>query len=198
MPLDWDGISLDEFVTSAKELVGHAAKDMADKGSDHLVALVKKNTPVESFAKQIATYENSQYQRIEAPGHLRDSIEKSQLRTYEIGGDTVYEAGAETDVFYAPYVEEGTGLWGKNHREYIIRPKKPGGWLSWITQTGFTRKDGSRVEPGTRVFAKEVRHPGSPGQHMFAIGAELLEHEFEEFVGDPVAEDWARDVEGLA
>jgi hypothetical protein len=33
---------------------------------------------------------------------------------------------------------------------------------------------------------------------MFAIGAELLEHEFEEFVGDPVAEDWARVVEGLA
>lgn len=81
-------------------------------------------------------------------------------------------------------VEYGTGLWGPKHAKYTIYPSKPGGFLSWVTQTGFTRKNGEYVPPGTRVFAKKVEHPGSPGQHMFAMGAAKTEAEFSAAVSD--------------
>ena len=69
---------------------------------------------------------------------------------------------------YAPYVEDGTGLWGPKHAKYEIKPKRPGGWLRWIDPM-----------TGDPVFARRVMHPGWPGNHMFAIGAALTEQEFD-------------------
>jgi hypothetical protein len=44
------------------------------------------------------------------------------------------------------------------------------------------------------MFAKEVLHPGSPGQHMFAIGAAMTEAAFHEFTRGGLT-DWKRDSE---
>lgn len=70
-----------------------------------------------------------------------------------------------TEVDYAKHVEHGTGIFGPQGSPYTIKPKKPGGTLTWIDK-----------KTGERVFAKSVRHPGSPGQHMLAIGAAMGDH----------------------
>lgn len=90
-----------------------------------------------------------------------------------------YGASWYSEVDYAPYVEHGTGLWGPEHRKYLILPKTPGGTLHWV--------DGSGID----VFAKGVLHPGSPGAHMVAQAAAQLELEMESVVR-PALENWAK------
>lgn len=115
--------------------------------------------------------------------HLRDKIdEKPTVYTGE-----AWESGAETDVFYAEFVEEGTGLWGPEHRKYKIAPKDPDGVLAFFarqtTPEGTPLLSGKRSENlqhGGMVFARFVMHPGSPGQHMFQIGAQMTELEIQE------------------
>lgn len=94
-----------------------------------------------------------------------------------------YESGVETDVEYAPYVEHGTGLWGPSHSKYQIRPKHPDGWLHWIDPL-----------TGGHVFAKEVMHPGSPGNHMLAFAAAIAENEVG-LIAEPALERWAAETE---
>lgn len=153
--------------------VRRACVDMAETGGKRMTELVKMNTPIghQPFAENYT------------PGRLRASIQKKFLTVRRRGNAMIYESGCETDVPYAPYVEEGTGLWGPRHAKYEIRPKHPDGWLSWIDP-----------DSGQRVFAKKVMHPGSPGQHMFAIGAHLTEYEFGNFGQRRVAQ-WAREQE---
>lgn len=185
--MGYEGGRIAPWVERAKEATDRANRDIAEEGGRRMVAWTKRNTPVERFLKDLAH-----------PYHLRDKIDLKLLRVYTItGGSVVYESGAETTVEYAPYVEEGTGKWGPSHAPYIIRPKNPFGFLSWIASKPFTRRDGTHVRVGDRVFAKEVLHPGSPGAHMFAIGAAMVEHEFEQFAGGRL-EEWAREVERLA
>jgi hypothetical protein len=87
------------------------------------------------------------------------------------------------DLEYAAYVDQGTGLYGPEHRKYLIVPKKPGGTLHWVDRlTGQDR------------FAKFVMHPGSPGQHMIAISASVLESTWQRWV-QPLLRGWARQVE---
>lgn len=81
------------------------------------------------------------------------------------------------------HVEHGTGLWGPEHKRYLIEPKKPGGWLSW-------------VQGGERVFRKRVWHPGSPGQFMMQAAAARTEATADE-VMSPAALKWARLQESL-
>lgn len=127
--------------------------------------------------------------RINTPvesGHLRESwrivtVDKSVRR-----GVPSYESGVETEVSYAPYVEHGTGLFGPKHAKYIIRPKTPGGVLHWIGPGG------------EHVFAREVHHPGSPGNHMVAIAAEVVEFETDGELMRDVLADWVREVEAAA
>lgn len=92
--------------------------------------------------------------------------------------------GAEwyTEVNYAAYVEHGTGLWGPEHREYLILPKHPGGTLHWVGPDGVD------------VYAKSVLHPGSPGAHMVADAAAVLEVTLEPTLR-PALKDWARETE---
>jgi hypothetical protein len=86
-------------------------------------------------------------------------------------GYPAYVAHLRTDVPYGPHVE-----W--NTRPHIIRPVR-------AKALRFVAKD------GTVVFASMVRHPGTTGAHMMAIGAHLTEQNL-----DDIAEDglrlWAR------
>jgi hypothetical protein len=96
-------------------------------------------------------------------GHLKESWKTIPVHVTAAATDhTVYESGVETDVEYAPYVEHGTGLWGPKHMKYPIRPKKPGGVLHFFVD-------------GHEVFTTLVMHPGSPGAHMVAESAGVLE-----------------------
>lgn len=152
----------DSFDTSPAERFLYAA---AQEGGELMVRNVRSKTPVDL-------------------GHLLASIEqKMVVVTWGPRGDLVYESGAETNVEYAPYVEEGTGLWGPRAARYEIRPRDPDGWLRWIDPN-----------TGQPVFAKRVMHPGSPGAHMFAIGAALTEAQFERHIQARLRR-WAREQE---
>ena len=84
---------------------------------------------------------------------------------------------------YAPYVNYGTGLYGPEHRKYLIVPKNPNGILHWVDRlTGEDR------------FAKAVLHPGSPGHHMLEISADWLEASWVGLMR-PVLNNWAKEVE---
>lgn len=94
-----------------------------------------------------------------------------------------WEGEWKNEVSYAPFVNYGTGLWGPEHRKYLILPKRPGGSLHWVDKlTGEDR------------FAKWVMHPGSPGNHMLEISAGMLEATWERLV-KPVLRNWSREVE---
>jgi hypothetical protein len=142
-----------------------ALRRMADRGGEALVGEVKRRTPVDE-------------------GVLRASVrQKPVRRTRDARARVAYESGAETEVEYGPHVEYGTGLWGPRRARYIIRPRRPGGWLHWVDP-----------DTGRDVFAKEVRHPGSPGAHMFAIGCAVIEGRLETIL-QPELLRWARSVE---
>jgi Bacteriophage HK97-gp10, putative tail-component len=136
----------------------------ADAGGAHMTRVVKQRTPVDTR-------------------YLQQSIEQKLVVLHRRAGTWVAESGCETNVEYAPYVEHGTGLWGPRAARYEIRPRNPRGWLRWIDPI-----------TGDPVFAKRVMHPGSPGAHMFAIGASLTEAAFEQIV-DSSLQRWAREVE---
>jgi hypothetical protein len=155
-----------------REVPGLCRK-LAERGGREMVANVKRNTPIGA----VNPYDPH------IPGGLRESIKQIHLRVYPRLGSTVYESGAETNVDYAPFVEHGTGLWGPYRRMYEIRPKRPGGWLSWVDP-----------KSGDRIFARRVLHPGSPGNHMFEIGAHLTEHEFNTW-GEEEVRSWCREQE---
>lgn len=142
--------------------VKRALVRMAEKGGDEMVHNVRVLTPRDT-------------------GRLAESITKKLLVVYPHRGTLAYESGAETDVEYAEYVERGTGLFGPFHKRYIIRPKRPDGWLRWIDPV-----------TGQPVFAKQVIHEGSEGAHMFARGATKTEAELERFL-QPILSEWARE-----
>jgi len=139
--------------------IDRGCRRMAERMGTHMTAVVKQNTPIDH-------------------GTLRAEIHEKLMVVYRNArGETVYETGSESSLEYAPYVEHGTGLWGPKHARYEIRPKRPDGWLRWIDP-----------HTGQPVFAKRVMHPGSPGNHMFAIGTAIAEHEFPMVCRDIVAE----------
>lgn len=160
------------------EPIDVALERMANRGGDRMVEWTVKNTPI-GFPRGLATGFRG--------GNLRSSWRQKVPRTTRRRGLRGWESGVETDVDYAPDVEYGTGLWGPSHAKYVIEPKKPGGFLRWVDpQTG---KD---------VFAKRVLHPGSPGQHMVAIAATMVEGEMRAGLFDDILEAWARETEALA
>lgn len=176
--------TLHDLIDSMREPTSDAAREMAEDAADRMVEVTKRNTPVSGGIEDM-----------DHPEHLRDTITRRELLVYPEAGALAYESGAETHVEYAPFVEEGTGLWGPHHAKYVIRPKKPGGWLSWLSSKAFTRRDGTVVPAGTRVFAREVMHPGSPGNHMFAIGAAITQDEFEQ-IAEEALRRWKNRIEG--
>jgi hypothetical protein len=121
---------------------------MADSGGDALHHRITENTPIKT-------------------GNLRSSFYR--LPTEHI--ESRYESHVRTEVDYAPYVNYGTGLWGPEHRKYLIEPIAPKRALSWIDPVG-----------GNRVYAGHVWHPGSPGAHMIENGAAKVEAEVNEIL----------------
>lgn len=123
-----------------------AAHDFAEILGAEWKAWTVKNTPIEL-------------------GRLRRSWYTTPVSIGRHGTRTGWAGYLRTEVDYAQHVEHGTGIFGPQGHPYTIKPKKPGGVLTWIDK-----------DTGERVFAKSVRHPGSPGQHMLAIGAVMADH----------------------
>jgi len=118
-------------------------------------------------------------------GNLRTSWYQLPTQRATFGPWPAYKSGVATDVDYAPHVEYGTGLWGPKGAKYPIVPKKPGGFLKFMVD-------------GKEVFAKRVMHPGSPGQHMVAIAADVVEAETDGDLMGGVLRQWETAVEGSA
>jgi hypothetical protein len=126
---------------------------MANAGGAHLTTTVKANTPVDS-------------------GDLRASWQtKPTVRLVDGRGRTVYESGTWTDVWYADFVERGTGLYGPYHHRIIA---KPGTTFSWIGPDG------------RRLFARSTK--GMHGAHMVAYGVAKTEAEFDAIVAQSMRE----------
>jgi hypothetical protein len=157
-----------DFEDDAKKL----SHDLAREGGSRMTDNVRRLTPVG----------HRPFEPGYTPGHLLASIETKIVVVYfdTAIGAMVYESGSETNVDYAPYVENGTGLWGPTRAMYEIRPKNPDGWLRF------------HDEHGNVVFAKRVMHPGSPGAHMFVRGAALTDEQFREWA-DREVEGWCRE-----
>lgn len=166
MPLEFVGQSLDDLVDDVERATVWAGRRMASDGLDRLRHNVGINTPVDTGALR---------------GSYRiGDIDYAPVRTSRLI-EMAWTGRVYTEVEYAEYVERGTGLWGPAHAPYVIRPKDPGGLLSWVTPDGH------------RIYAKEVVHPGSPGAAMFRIGAIVTEHEADEWSYEALRE-WERSV----
>lgn len=110
-------------------------------------------------------------------------VDSSRLRdSYQVGTTLSdaqgWQSRVHTDVEYAPYVEFGTGLFGPHRAKYEIKPKRPGGMLHWVDKHG------------KHIYARRVMHPGSPGNHMFSIGAMITERTLG-LILQPALEEWA-------
>jgi hypothetical protein len=137
------------------------ARRMAEDGGEFLVKAAARHTPVDT-------------------GLLKASWERTALVVGTMpGGIKTYTSGAQTDVEYAPHLEWGTGLWGPKAAKYPIRPKKPGGWLHWVTPEG------------QDVFAKLVMHPGVKPRHMVAQAIAEAEAAFPS-ICEPGLQEWLR------
>lgn len=110
-------------------------------------------------------------------GVLRSSWYQKPVQKTFVAVWPAYESGVATDVDYAPYVEWDT-------RPHEIRAKA-GGVLRWIdSKTGDVR------------YATIVHHPGTTGQHMVGIAADVVESEADSgFLFTSILNDWKRDVE---
>ncbi|MET0604405.1 MAG: HK97 gp10 family phage protein [Baekduia sp.] len=98
-----------------------------------------------------------------------------------------FRSGIANDYKYAPFVEYGTGLFGPRHRAYVITPKKAP-FLAWRDPV-----------TGQWIRARKVLHPGSPGNHMVAIAAAVVEAETDAGpLMQVILDRWAREVEASA
>lgn len=145
-----------------------AMRNMVRVGIREANAIAAQNTPVET-------------------GDLRENwqVTENISRTVTFLG-LAWEGSWFNDTPYAAYVEHGTGLYGPEHRKYLILPKKPGGVLHWVDRV-----------TGQDRYARAVLHPGSPGHHMLAISANWLEATWRRLVR-PVMRNWVREVERQA
>lgn len=167
---------------------GHRMADrMVSRGREN----IRLNTPVATF-------------------HLRNTYKRTGIsygQLASLGYTSIRWAAyawtgkVYSEVEYAPFVEMGTGLWGPKRKKYKIQPKKPGGVLAFTpydrTPNGSVILDveGAPSKTGGLVTVRFVMHPGSPGNHMFQIGAELTEHEVAEWSLEPLRL-WKSEVEG--
>lgn len=116
-------------------------------------------------------------------GNLRSSWYSTPANKTRKGAWPAYESKVETIVKYAPYVEYGTGIYGPKHAPYVILPKH-GKVLAWRDP-----------KTGRMVFARKVIHPGSPGNHMLAIGGAATEADMQGSLFVSELEEWATGVE---
>jgi HK97 gp10 family phage protein len=158
------GGSVTSFFDEGAQAVTHdLVRDMVDVGGDTIKDWAEKNTPVKT-------------------GKLRASWKKGEM----IDADDAVTISVETDVKYAPFVENGTGLYGPKHAKYLIKPKAIGGTLKFEID-------------GRIVFAKFVMHPGSPGNHMMSIALNVTDALAQDGgIFDPVLDKWVKAMEAEA
>lgn len=127
--------------------------------------IAEKNTPVDT-------------------GDLRANwtADKKAKRSVSLVG-VAWRASWGNDLEYAAYVNYGTGLYGPEHKKYLILPKKPGGTLHWVDRL-----------TGQDVYAKSVMHPGSPGNYMLEISADFVEATWDKII-KPLLRVWAKTTE---
>lgn len=173
--MGYTGGSIADVTDRARRGAKLAGERMAKLGGEEVTRHTKMNTPI-GEPDPLDPTGGDDYT------HLREQIYEKPVVYKVVDGVGSWESGAETDVDYAPFVEEGTGLWGPEHRKYKIEPKDPNGVLAFFsrmqTPEGAPMLSGSRranLVHGNQVFVRYVMHPGSPGQHMFAIGVEMAE-----------------------
>ena len=136
---------LDEILDP--EAVPVAMRRITGNVGDFMEREVKRNTPVDTSAFRDPNGRKR--------GTLRASIKRGPI-TRDRARDA-YVVRVTTDDPIAEFVEWNT----KPHR---IRPRKPGGTLAFRNQ-----------KTGGMIFAKGVKHPGTKGAHMFALGAAKTE-----------------------
>lgn len=153
-----------------------ALRRMAERGADRWQAVTTENTPIGGRALEG-----------DGGGNLRSSWYTLPVQRVRHPLGPGYRSGVASDVDYAPDVEYGTGLWGPQHRKYLIRPKRPGGMLRWRDP-----------HTGRYVYARSVMHPGSPGQHMLEIGGRAMEAEADASLFDGITGEWSRVIERRA
>lgn len=154
----WFGTKpVDVFMRAAPVMVAKEGREIAEK-----------NTPVDT-------------------GDLRAAWMSDQKASKAVSlavlGLDAWKASWFNEVEYAPYVNYGTGLYGPEHKKYLILPKKPGGSLHWVDKL-----------TGQDVYAKSVMHPGSPGNYMLEISADVVEATWDRVV-KPLLRLWARQTE---
>ena len=151
----------------AQEPLTRALRSMADTGGDRLHDYIVAFTPIKT-------------------GNLATSWYRKTTRRELHGTSTAYVAPVASDVSYAPYVNYGTGLWGPEHRKYLIEPHAPNKFLSWVDPL-----------TGKRVFARRVWHSGSEGHHMIEKAGSMIHATLNEMML-PDLERYKRETEALA
>lgn len=144
------------------EAAPRACRRIADAAGDRMQELTKRFTPVDrSFGKDTSARPR---------GTARESIYRTPVEErLGIAGATFRVRVVSDDPVF-PYIE-----W--NTRPHVIRPRPergPRARLSWRTPSG-------------RVFAREVHHPGTQGQHPFARGELQVRGEVGRIARGPLA-----------
>lgn len=144
------------------------AAALAKAGAELLLKETVQNTPVDDspFPSRVPGTARARWREKPIVGPVREE------------GEDVYRTGVETEDDVAVYLEYGTGLYGPEHRAYVIRPKDPDGYLRF-----YSRKNGQWV------FAKSVLHPGIHPQRPLATGMVLAEHRMPAHV-EPIMHAW--------
>lgn len=180
--MGYEGDKLEDLIDDLDKASKRAGHRLAERFAGRGQKNIEANTPV-------ATY------------HLRHSYRRTPIKYGQeatLGYTSVrwsayaWTGTVYTEVEYAPYVEMGTGLWGPKRKKYKIEPKKPGGVLVFTpyqrTPKGGVILDvqGAPLKSGAPVAVRFVMHPGSPGHHMFKLGAVLTEAEHAEWSREPM------------
>lgn len=144
-----------------------AAQAMVALGRRELLRETVQNTPIDDspFPSR-------------RPGTARASWHEKPVEKVSTGLADIYETGVITEDDVATYLEYGTGLYGPEHRPYIIRPKTPGGMLRF-----YSRRE------GRWVYARSVTHPGIHPQRPLQTAVALVEHRLPEMMA-PILEAW--------
>jgi hypothetical protein len=185
----YEGASLVDMIDQLDDASQRTGRRLAESFQERGLHNIERNTPVETF-------------------HLRNSYKRSPISYKQLStaGYTsirwsayAWEGSVFTEVEYAPYVELGTGLWGPKRQKYKIQPKKPGGVLAFTPYSrmpngGVILDVQGNITKSGPVVVRFVMHPGSPGHHMFRIGAILTEHEIREWSREPLRL-WKTEVE---
>ena len=104
---------------------------------------------------------------------------------YDLSVEGVHSFLANGLIISNSAVEHGTGLFGPEHRKYLIEPHPPRRSLRWIDPL-----------TGHPIFARRVWHPGSEGAHMVSKAAAVVDATFP-ISADRALQQWKRETETL-